>query len=48
LARVPLGTFVCCLLHDDEVGVDVPVEAHDRRVTATVSPSGITRFAPTF
>ncbi len=31
LARVPVGTFTCVLLHDDEVGVDVPAEPHDRR-----------------
>jgi 5-formyltetrahydrofolate cyclo-ligase len=48
LARVPTGTFTCVLLYDDEVGVDVPVEPHDRRVTAAVSPAGIVRFAPTF
>ncbi len=33
---------------DDEVGVEVPVEPHDRPVTAAVSPSGIARFAATF
>ncbi len=44
LARVPVGTFTCILLHEDEVGVDVPVEPHDRRVTAAATPSGITRF----
>ena len=44
LARVPLGTFTCVLLHDDEVGVEVPVEPHDRPVTAAASPAGITRF----
>ena len=32
LARVPVGTFTCVLLYDDEVGVDVPVEPHDRPV----------------
>ena len=48
LARVPVGTFTCVLVHDDEVGVDVPVEPHDRTVTAAVSPAGITRFASTF
>jgi 5-formyltetrahydrofolate cyclo-ligase len=44
LARVPVGTFTCVLLHDDEVGLDVPVEPHDRRVTATATPSGVVRF----
>ncbi|MBJ7357791.1 5-formyltetrahydrofolate cyclo-ligase [Nocardioides sp.] len=44
LARVPVGTFTCVLLHDDEVGVDVPVEPHDRRVTAAATPTRIVRF----
>ena len=44
LARVPEHTFTCVLLFDDEVGVDVPVEAHDRRVVAAASPSGIVDF----
>jgi 5-formyltetrahydrofolate cyclo-ligase len=44
LARVPVGTFTCVLLYDDEVGVEVPAEPHDRPVTAAVSPSGIVRF----
>ena len=48
LGRVPVGTFTCVLLHDDEVGVEVPVEPHDRSVTAAVSPAGIVRFAATF
>lgn len=44
LARVPVGTFTCVLLHDDEVGLDVPVAAHDRPVTAAATSAGITRF----
>ena len=32
LARVPVGTFTCVLLYDGEVGLDVPVEPHDRTV----------------
>ena len=48
LGRVPVGTFTCVLLNDDEVGVDVPVEPHDRPVTAAAHPSGISRFAATF
>jgi 5-formyltetrahydrofolate cyclo-ligase len=48
LGRVPVGTFTCALLYDDEVGVEVPVEPHDRPVTSAVSPAGIIRFAPTF
>lgn len=41
LARVPVGTFTCILLYDDEVGLDVPVEPHDRPVTAAATPSGL-------
>jgi 5-formyltetrahydrofolate cyclo-ligase len=48
LGRVPVGTFTCVLLYDDEVGVEVPVEPHDRPVAAAASPAGIVRFAPTF
>ena len=48
LGRVPVGTFTCVLLYSDEVGVPVPVEPHDRPVTAACSPAGIVRFAPTF
>jgi len=48
LGRVPVGTFTCVLLHDEEVGIDVPVEPHDRPVTAAAHPSGISRFAATF
>ena len=47
LGRVPVGTFTCVLLYDDEVGRAVPVEAHDRPVTAVATPSGITRLRPT-
>lgn len=45
LARVPVGTFSCVLLHDDsEVGVAVPVEPHDRPVTAAATPTRLVRF----
>jgi 5-formyltetrahydrofolate cyclo-ligase len=44
LARVPAGTFTCVLLYDDEVGVSVPVEPHDRPVTHAVSPAGLVRL----
>jgi 5-formyltetrahydrofolate cyclo-ligase len=44
LGRVPIGTPVWVLLYDDEVGLDVPVEPHDRPVTGAVSPSGLVRF----
>ncbi len=46
LARVPLGTPVWVLLYDDEVGLDVPVEPHDRKVTGAVTPSGLHTFEP--
>jgi 5-formyltetrahydrofolate cyclo-ligase len=44
LGRVPDGTFTCVLLYGVEVGLDVPTEHHDRRVTAAVTPEGITRL----
>jgi len=44
LVRVPVGTFTCVLLYDGEVGVDVPVEPHDRPVLAAATPTGITRL----
>jgi 5-formyltetrahydrofolate cyclo-ligase len=43
LGRVPVGTPVACLLYDDEVGLDVPVDDHDRPVTAAATP---TRWIP--
>lgn len=44
LARVPVGTFTCVLLYDDEVGLDVPVEPHDRPVGFAATPSGVRRL----
>jgi 5-formyltetrahydrofolate cyclo-ligase len=44
LGRVPVGTFTCVLLYDGEVGVDVPREPHDRRVTAAATPRGVVHF----
>ncbi|MEX0428045.1 5-formyltetrahydrofolate cyclo-ligase [Nocardioides sp. DS6] len=41
LARVPVGTFTCLLLYPEEVGVPVPVEPHDRRVSAAATAQGI-------
>jgi 5-formyltetrahydrofolate cyclo-ligase len=41
LGRVPVGTFTCVLLYDEEVGVAVPAEPHDRPVLAAASPSGV-------
>ncbi|HEX6246912.1 MAG TPA: 5-formyltetrahydrofolate cyclo-ligase [Nocardioidaceae bacterium] len=46
LARVPVGTFVCTLLYDEELLDEVPAEPHDRAVTAAVTPGGVTRFRP--
>jgi 5-formyltetrahydrofolate cyclo-ligase len=45
LGRVPVGTFTCVLLYDDEVGLDVPTEPHDRPVLAAATPVGVTRFS---
>lgn len=44
LTRVPVGTFTCVLLYDDEVLADVPVEPHDRPVAAAATPGGLIRF----
>jgi 5-formyltetrahydrofolate cyclo-ligase len=44
LGRVPVGTFVCALVFDDEVLDAVPTDAHDRPVTAAATPSGVVRF----
>ncbi len=46
LGRVPVGTFTCTLLYDGELLDEVPTDAHDRPVTAVVTPSGLTRIAP--
>jgi 5-formyltetrahydrofolate cyclo-ligase len=45
LGRVPVGTFVCTLLYDGELLDQVPAAPHDRRVSAVVTPSGVTRLA---
>jgi 5-formyltetrahydrofolate cyclo-ligase len=44
LGRVPVGTFTCTLLYDGELLDEVPSARHDRRVTAAVTPSGVTRL----
>ena len=44
LARVPVGTFTCVLLYDDEVGVPVPAEPHDRAVGWAATPAGVVRL----
>jgi 5-formyltetrahydrofolate cyclo-ligase len=45
LGRVPVGTFTCTLLYDDELLDAVPVDAHDRSVTAVVTPAGVSRLS---
>jgi 5-formyltetrahydrofolate cyclo-ligase len=44
LARVPVGTPVWVLLYNEELGLDVPVEPHDRPVTGAVTPTGLHLF----
>jgi 5-formyltetrahydrofolate cyclo-ligase len=44
LARVPVGTFTCVVLNDDEVLDSVPAAPHDRRVTAAVTERRLVRF----
>jgi len=44
LARVPVGTFTCVLLYDDELLAEVPAEAHDRPVVAAATPGGVVRL----
>lgn len=41
LARVARGVPVAVLLHEDEVGIGVPTEGHDRRVTHAITPAGV-------
>jgi 5-formyltetrahydrofolate cyclo-ligase len=44
LGRVPVGTFTCTLLYDDELVEEVPAGDHDRPVSAAVTPSGVIRL----
>jgi 5-formyltetrahydrofolate cyclo-ligase len=44
LGRVPVGTFTCVVLNDEEVLASVPAAAHDRRVSAAVTPERLLRF----
>ncbi len=41
LARVPAGTRVIALLYPGELLEGVPAEAHDRRVDAVLTPTGL-------
>jgi len=40
LDRVHVGTPVVALLHDGELVAELPAEAHDRLVSAVITPSG--------
>ena len=44
LGRVPVGTFTCVVLNDEEVLDAVPAAPHDRRVTAAVTEHRLLRF----
>jgi len=44
LGRVPVGTFTCVVLNDEEVLASVPAADHDRRVTAVVTEQRLLRF----
>jgi 5-formyltetrahydrofolate cyclo-ligase len=44
LGRVPVGTFTCVVLNDDEVLDQVPAAPHDRRVSAAVTEHRLLRF----
>jgi 5-formyltetrahydrofolate cyclo-ligase len=44
LGRVPVGTFTCVVLNDEEILDQVPAAPHDRRVTAAVTERRLVRF----
>lgn len=44
LGRVPVGTFTCVVLNDEEILDRVPAAPHDRRVTAAVTERRLVRF----
>lgn len=44
LGRVPVGTFTCVVLNDEEILDQVPAAPHDRRVTAAVTEQRLVRF----
>jgi len=44
LGRVPVGTFTCVVLNDEELLEQVPAAPHDRRVTAAVTEERLVRF----
>jgi 5-formyltetrahydrofolate cyclo-ligase len=41
---VPVGTFTCVVLNDDELLDVVPAADHDRRVAAAVTEKQLVRF----
>ncbi len=45
LARISARTPVAVVLYDDEVGVAVPAEPHDKPVTHALTPTGVQRLA---
>jgi 5-formyltetrahydrofolate cyclo-ligase len=47
LGRVPVGTFTCVVLNDDEILDQVPSAAHDRRVLAAITEERLVRFGRT-
>jgi len=46
LTRVPADVWTCVLLHPDEVGLDVPAQAHDRAVRAVATSQGVQSLDP--
>lgn len=46
LARVPAGTPVAVVLYDDEVGLDVPTDAHDVPVGFALTSRGVVALGP--
>ena len=44
LGRIPVGTFTCVLLNDDEILEAVPAAPHDRRVAGAVTERRLVRF----
>lgn len=46
LARVAPGTPAAVVLYADELGLAVPAEVHDRRVTHALTPAGVSLLSP--
>ncbi len=47
LARIPSGRFTAVLLYDEDVLSAVPAAAHDRPVSAAITPTRVIRFPAT-